>query len=113
MYRSRRNADRGLETAALLDAAASMDPLLTFRFAVDRRVRPFNEWLDWELTERPFDGDAWERARLLDRLGRITATGSATEQVALFRDVELLAREHGLGETVDGWEPDVAWLRGE
>ena len=47
MYRSRRNGDRGLATAAVLDAAASIDPMLTFRFAADRRVRPFNEWLDW------------------------------------------------------------------
>jgi hypothetical protein len=34
-------------------------------------------------------------------------------QQALFRDAERLAREHGFGEVIDGWEPDVAWLRGE
>ena len=71
MYRSRRNGDRGLVTAAVLDAAASIDPLLTFRFAADRRVRPFNEWLDWELTRTGFDGAAWERSVLLTRLSDI------------------------------------------
>ena len=33
-------------------------------------------------------------------------------QQALFRESEMLAREHGHGATIDGWEPDVAWLRG-
>jgi hypothetical protein len=31
----------------------------------------------------------------------------------LFADVEQLARAHGHGDVIDGWEPDVAWLRGE
>jgi len=45
----------------------------------------------------------------LERIGR---TGELAEQQALFRDAEALAREHGCGATIDGWEPDVAWLRG-
>ena len=28
-------------------------------------------------------------------------------------DAEAIARGHGLGAVIDGWEPDVAWLRGE
>ena len=35
-----------------------------------------------------------------------------TDQQALFREVEALAREHGLGGTIDGWEPDLPRLRG-
>jgi hypothetical protein len=111
MYRSRRNADRGLETAALLDAAASIEPLLTFRFAVDHRVRPFNEWLDWELTRTGFGSAAWERSAFLERLARITRTADPADQAALFREVEALARERGFGGVIDGWQPDVPWLR--
>ena len=36
----------------------------------------------------------------------------ARDQQALFRGTEGLARIRGLGATIDGWEPDVAWLRG-
>jgi hypothetical protein len=48
---------------------------------------------------------------LLPRLEWILASGDLAEQ-RLFRDVEALARAHGLGAVIDGWEPDVAWLRG-
>jgi hypothetical protein len=47
------------------------------------------------------------------RLVRILATGDQEEQRDLFRDAEQLARERGLGEVIDGWEPDVPWLRGD
>ena len=49
---------------------------------------------------------------LLPRLRRILATGDLAEQQRLFRDVEGLARAHGLGEVIDGWEPDLERLRG-
>ena len=71
------------------------------------RVRPYNKWLEWELRENPlpFDLD-------LRRLERIARTGDLGEQQALFRDTEALARAHGHDTTIDGWEPDLAWLRG-
>ncbi|HUJ54388.1 MAG TPA: hypothetical protein VLW49_00170 [Gaiellaceae bacterium] len=43
---------------------------------------------------------------------RIARTPDGGEQRALFRETEALAREHGLDATIDGWEPEVAWLRG-
>jgi hypothetical protein len=49
----------------------------------------------------------------LGRLERIARTGDLDEQAALFRDAERLAREHGLGAVIDGWEPDLALLRGD
>jgi hypothetical protein len=39
--------------------------------------------------------------------------GDPVEQRRTFRDVEVLARRHGLGDVIDGWEPDVGWLRGD
>jgi len=49
---------------------------------------------------------------LLPRLERIAARGAIGEQQRLFRDVEAVARERSLGHVVDGWEPDVGFLRG-
>ena len=46
---------------------------------------------------------------LLDRL----LTGQAEAQHELFRRIEEPARRAGFGDVVDGWEPDVRWLRGE
>jgi Nucleotidyltransferase domain len=107
-YRSAKNVRAGLELAALLDAQASIPYYLDFVFAVHGRVRPYNKWLEWELREHPLPVPVD-----LDRLERIARTGDLAEQQALFRETEALARARGHGATIDGWEPDVAWLRGE
>jgi hypothetical protein len=98
---------------AHLDAVESLSPLLDALFAFQGRVRPFNKSLRWELEGSPLPGDVWSADRLLPRLQAIAATSGAREQQSLFRDVEHLARDHGFGAIVDGWEPDLAWLRGE
>jgi hypothetical protein len=107
LYRSLKNARAGLELASLLDARESIPYFLDFLFAVHGRIRPYNKWLEWELREHPLPVEV--DLGLLERIGR---TGDVDEQRALFREVEELARERGHGETIDGWEPDVAWLRG-
>ena len=107
-YRSAKNARVGLGLASLLDAQESIPHYLAFVFAAHGRVRPYNKWLEWELRKHPLPV-AVDLARL-ERIGR---TGDLVEQQALFRDTEALARERGHGATIDGWEPDVARLRGE
>jgi Nucleotidyltransferase domain len=105
-YRSAKNARVGLEVASLLDAQESIGWFLEFVFAVHGRLRPYNRWLAWELEHHPLP---WND---LPRLERIARTGDLAEQQALFRDAESIARAHDLGAVIDGWEPDVAWLRG-
>ncbi len=111
-YRSARDHQNDLTLEARLDAAESMGPLLTTLFALQRRVRPFNKFLGWELRLDPLEGEEWSADRFLPRLQRIVALGDLEEQQGLFRDVERLVRARGLGDVIDGWEPDVAWLRG-
>ena len=111
-YRSARNHGNDLPLEARLDAAESVAPLLTFLFALHRRVRPFNKFLGWELRLEPLAGEEWQADVLLPRLQRVVGPGDLAEQQALFRDIERLARAHGHGAVIDGWEPDVAWLRG-
>jgi hypothetical protein len=108
-YRSLKNARLGLELASLLDAQESLPRFLEFVFAVEGRVRPYNKWLEWELEQHPLPYACFDLARL-ERIGR---TGDPGEQRAQFRDAEALARERGLGAVIDGWEPDVGWLRGD
>jgi hypothetical protein len=112
-FRSAKSHGLGLAVEARLDAAESIAPLLDFLFAIHRRVRPFNKHLRLELERRPLDGDAWTADVLLPRVERVLAAGDLGEQQRLFRDVETLARDRGLGAVIDGWEPDVARLRGE
>lgn len=111
-YRSLRNRMVGLEAAARLDAAESLPQALTAIFALEARVRPFNKYLEWELRLHPLGDPAWSADVLLPRLDAVLA-GEAGEQHELFRDVERMARRHELAATIDDWQPDVAWLRGE
>jgi hypothetical protein len=110
-YRSLRNRARGLERAAKLDAAESIPFLLTAVFALEGRVRPWNKYLEWELREHPLTESEWAAASFLERLDRLP--NAAAELHAMFVDLERVARRRGFGEVIDGWEPDVAWLRGE
>jgi hypothetical protein len=110
-FRSAKSHRLGLVAEARLDAAESIPPLLDMLFAVHGRVRPFNKHLRSELEAQPLGGDVWAVEVLLPRLETILATGDLGEQQRLFRDVEALARQHALGRVIDGWEPDVVWLR--
>ena len=112
-YRSAKNVASDLIIEGQLDAAESLSPFLTALFAIHERVRPFNKFLRWELDEQPLGDPGWAAAVLLPRLQTIAASGDIAEQQRLFRDTERLARDRGFGTVVDGWEPDVAWLRGE
>jgi predicted nucleotidyltransferase len=103
-FRSAKSWRLGLALEARLDAAESIPPLLELLFALQGRVRPFNKHLR---AEPPPGVES-----LPSRLDAILATGDLGEQQRLFRDVETLARAHGLGDVIDGWEPDVSWLRG-
>jgi len=110
-YRAAKNAQSGLDVEASLDAAESIAELLNFLFAVHERVRPLNRFRHWELDNYPLPANAWEVDSLLARLQTILSNGDIAEQRRLFRDVEALARSHGLDDVIDGWEPDVNWLR--
>jgi hypothetical protein len=108
-YRSLKNAELGLELASLLDAQESIPWYLEFVFGVHGRIRPYNKWLAWELDHHPLPVPG--NSLLLAGVERIARTGDLAEQAAQFRDAEALAREHGLGHVIDGWEPDLERLR--
>ena len=110
-YRSAKNLRDGDELAVRLDAAESVPWFLTMLFALYERVRPYNKYLRWELEQHPLPDPEWSAARLLPLLSAVAA-GDPTAQRRLFRDVERLARERGLGDVVDGWGDDLPLLRG-
>ena len=111
MYRALRNLEGGRELGGRLDALESVGPLLTTVFALEGRVRPFNKWLAFELEQEPLRTPAF--AGLLDRVDALTGEPTPERIRDAFRMLEGAARASGHGAVVDGWEPDVAWLRGE
>jgi hypothetical protein len=111
LYRSVKNARDGNPLAAHLDAADSMSFLLELLFALDRRPRPYNKYLEWELERFPLPG--WATSLLLEQIGLIAGTGDADLQRSLFAQVEAVAREADHDSTLDAWGEDLLLMRPE
>ncbi|PWI10857.1 hypothetical protein DIZ27_08215 [Streptomyces sp. NWU339] len=109
LYRSVKNHRDGQALAARLDAADSIRFLLELLFALDRRPRPYNKYLEWELARHPLPG--WDSDVLLRAVDRVSATGDVPLQRHLFTLVEAAAREAGHGEVLDAWGEDLDLMR--
>ncbi|MGW1099798.1 hypothetical protein ACWD5W_28840 [Streptomyces sp. NPDC002455] len=111
LYRSVKNARDGYALAARLDAADSISFLLELLFALDRRPRPYNKYLEWELARYPLPG--WDTRLLLDAANGISATGDVSAQRRLFAQVEATARRAGHDAVLDAWGEDLRLMRPE
>jgi len=100
---------RSLRYGTRLDAVEAIPPALRTIFALENRVRPYNKYVEWELRHHPLDG--WTADELLPLLDRVL-TGEPEALHELFNRIEATARSAGFGDVIDGWEPDVEWLRG-
>lgn len=100
---------RSLRYGTRLDAVEAVPHALRLIFALENRVRPYNKYLEWELRHHPVEG--WRADDLLPLLDRVL-TGEPTAQRKFFNLVEPAARRAGFEDVVDGWEPDLEWLRG-
>jgi len=109
LYRSVKNDRDGYALAARLDAADSIRFLLELLFAVDRRPRPYNKYLAWELARYPLPG--WDTGTLLDVVDRIGRTGDVDLQRRLFARVEAAARQAGHGDVLDAWGEGLHLMR--
>ncbi|MCF2530750.1 hypothetical protein [Yinghuangia soli] len=108
-YRSLKNARDGLPLAARLDAVDSIGFLLELLFAMDRRPRPYNKYLEWELARYPLPD--WDTPALTAALTRIATTCDPTDQRALFAQVEPRARKAGHAAVLDAWGEDLHLMR--
>ncbi|OAH12986.1 hypothetical protein [Streptomyces jeddahensis] len=109
LYRSLKNARDGHPLAACLDAADSARFLLELLFALDRRPRPYNKYLEWELARYPLPG--WDSGLLLEAVDRISCTGDPALQRRLFARVEAVTRGAGQGAVLDAWGEDLKLMR--
>jgi predicted nucleotidyltransferase len=100
---------RSLRYGTRHDSAEAIPHALRTIFALADRVRPYNKYLEWELRHHPVHG--WSAEELLPLLDRVLVA-EPDAQRELFRRIEAAARREGFGDVVDGWEPDVEWLRG-
>jgi predicted nucleotidyltransferase len=112
-YRACKNHRDGRAVEARLDAAEAVPFLLTHVFAQERRVRPFNKYLGWELARHPLAAPPWRADRLLPLLDGLLGPDWPPVLHSAFADVERLARDAGHGAVLDAWDEDLLLLRGE
>jgi hypothetical protein len=113
VYRSLKSLRDGRVLEARLDAVESLPWMLAVIFAFERRVRPYNKYLVWELSHHPLERPAWQGSTLVPQIAAILETADADAQRAVFRTVEVAAREVGLGGIVDAWGDELSVLRGD
>lgn len=105
-YRALKCLRDGLPSAAQLEAAEGIAPLLDALFALDGgRLRPFYKYLAWELADHPLAAGqtlALRAPSLLEPRPR-TLSGILAETERLFR-------ASGHGSVFDGWGSDLAWM---
>lgn len=107
VYRSLKSHRDARALEARLDAVESLAWGLPLLFAFERRVRPYNRYLPWELANHPLDRPEWRSSELLPRIQAILDTGDAAAQRWMVASIERAAREVGLGGIVDGWGDEL------
>ncbi|MFF7788448.1 hypothetical protein [Streptomyces sp. NPDC007991] len=110
-YRSLKSYRDGRPAMGHLDAAESVPYALEVLFALHRRVRPYNKFLQWELERQPLGEPRWDAGRLLPVVRRILADGDPAAQRALFADIEEAARRAGHAPVLDAWGTELELLR--
>jgi hypothetical protein len=114
LYRSLKCWRDGRPTAARLEAAEQIPPLLDALFALDGgRLRPFHKYLEWELSTRPLADPPWPSEVFLARLLAILETGDSDLQRDTFRALEPRFRAAGHGAVMDAWGVALPFMLGE
>lgn len=100
-YRSVHSLHHQNKLAAVLDAAHSVHYLVTMIFSLHNRVRPFNKFLEWELTNYPIPGIDFNE--FLRQLKHISGEACLADQRDCFCLITEMAREQGFGQCIDDW----------
>ncbi len=96
---------------ARLEASRSVHHCLEVIFGIEGRVAPYYKFLEWELVNHPLTKFEMPGEPLVSRLMRILDDADVRAQQLLLRAVEGPCRREGYGEILDGWEPDLKWIR--
>jgi hypothetical protein len=103
-HRSIKNRRDGRHLASHLDAVESLAPLLTALFALNSRVRPYNKYLEWELTMHPLAQTMGSVDQFLSMISTIIATADRRAQVKLFGMAKnLFASDLACTQVLEGW----------
>lgn len=103
LYRSIKNYRDGNIFASHFDACESLPRLLTFLFAVEGRVRPYNKFLMWELKNYPLKNLPIQLEDFLGKIELIIKSGDIEIQKELHVLAERIALKNNCSDIIDSW----------
>lgn len=103
IHRSLKNLRDGNELSGHLDANESIPLLLSFVFAVENRVCPYNKFLIWELTNYPLKKLSIGAADLLAKIQMIIENADFETQKQILAVIQKLALENDFKYEIEDW----------
>ncbi|MBU2524089.1 hypothetical protein KKG71_02760 [Patescibacteria group bacterium] len=97
------------KTGARLAAYESIPNFLNVIFALEGRIKPFNDYLEKELEQFPLKKLPIKRVDLLEKILAIINSADLSTQQNLLKMVEDVSRKEGFGQTFDDWEGKDKW----
>jgi hypothetical protein len=97
-----------------MDAAEAIRPMIGYVFALDRRVEPYNKYLEWELERFPLPIPGWDleaTRRAVNALLRAPDVADGARHA--FIAVEATVSSYGHSDALDGWGEDLHLMRGD
>lgn len=104
LYRSVKNHRDGNMFASHFDACESLPWLLTFLFAIEGRVRPYNKFLKWELKNYPLKNLQLNSEDFIEKVESIINSGDIEIQKELHIVAENIAIKNECVDVIDDWE---------
>lgn len=101
-YRAFKNHRDGNVLAARLDAAEAIPLLLQVVFGQEGRVRPYNKFLEWELTRFPLN--PVRSGELLTLIRLVLEDGDIPALTELYRRTRETAIAQGFTRSISGWQ---------
>jgi hypothetical protein len=104
-HRSLKSLRDGRAPAAHMAACDAMPLLITFVFAAEGRVRPYNEYIEWELSNHPLHNLPVDPTAFTQKIGSILANGNEAAQKDFLKIVQGIALKSKVGTAVlNSWD---------
>ena len=103
-YRAFKNDRDGNAFAAYMDAVESVPRLLDVLFGREGRVRPYNKFLEWELTNHPLAHLPWPPADFLASVKKVLQTGDIETMKDFYRQIRDTSLQMGYEREIKDWE---------
>lgn len=104
LHRSLKNLRDGNTLAGHLDATETIPRILTFIFAIEGRVRPFNKFLIWELENYPLLKLPISSSEFIEKINIIAQNADIKTQRDILEIMRKLSIENGHADRIAEWE---------